>query len=203
MRVQLWLLVCICAISVGLPAQAETEKKAIAPDPVRLNQADRPATTVKEWMAQVEAAIVRVTEVRLDRTTQGLQVVLVTESGQTLQATQQADGNTLILTVPNAVLALSSGQAFEAGKPTEGINRVSVTQVDATTIRVSITGVNDLPIAQIVPGQGLVLAVTPEATGEEEEITVTGEGQQGYRAPNASVGTRTDTPLRDNPLSSP
>jgi iron complex outermembrane recepter protein len=189
MRSQLWLLGCLYSIGMVLPAAAETEAK-------RLDQVDRPATTVKEWMAQVEAKIVQVTGVRVDRTDQGLQIILETASGQTLAATQQAEGNTLILTVPNAVI----GEARSFEKPVEGIDRVSVTQADATTIRISITGLNDLPNAEVVPGQGLVLAVTPEE-GEEEEITVTGDGQRGYRVPNASTATRTDTPIRDVPAS--
>jgi iron complex outermembrane recepter protein len=198
---RLMVLVAIAGAVVGVTLPGKAQEKV-----PNLLERDRPATTVKEWMAQVEAAIVRVTGVRVEvrsepqgeRTDQGLQVVLVSESGQVLQATQQADGNTLILTVPNAVLALSDGQAFEAEKPVEGIDRVSVTQADARTIRISITGLSDLPTAEIVPGQGLVLAVTPEE-GIEEEITVTGEGQRGYRVPNASTATRTDTPLRDIP----
>jgi iron complex outermembrane recepter protein len=184
---RLMVLVAIAGAVVGVTLPGKAQEKV-----PNLLERDRPATTVKEWMAQVEAAIVRVTGVRVDRTDQGLQVVLVSESGQVLQATQQADGNTLILTVPNAVLALSDGQAFEAEKPVEGIDRVSVTQADARTIRISITGLSDLPIADIVPGQGLVLAVTPEEV-EEEEITVLGR--------RVRLGIRTDTPLRDIPQS--
>ncbi|WP_202925024.1 TonB-dependent siderophore receptor [Myxacorys almedinensis] len=176
---------------------------ATEPTVSRIQDQPKAATTVSEWMAQTEAQqaqLVRVTGVKLNPTQQGLEIVLETENGQALQATQQAQGDTLILTVPNAVLALSSGQAFEADKPGEGIDRVTVMQADATTIRVSIVGLNDLPTAEIMPGQGLVLAVTPEE-GIEEEITVTGEGARGYRVPNASTATRTDTPIRDIPQS--
>ncbi|MGG6266566.1 MULTISPECIES: TonB-dependent siderophore receptor [unclassified Leptolyngbya] len=171
---------------------------AAEPTISRIQDQPKAATTVKEWIAQTEtqqAQLVRVTGVKVNPTSQGLEITLETENGQPLQATQQSDGNTLILTVPNAVL--SDGRSFE--KPVEGIDRVSVTQADATTIRISITGLNDLPTAKVVSGQGLILAVTPE-TGEEEEITVTG-AQDGYRVPNTSVGTRTDTPLRDIPQS--
>jgi iron complex outermembrane recepter protein len=202
--VRVWLAIALSG-SATLAVSAEQRVVWALPGTAQekvldLANRDRPAKTVKEWMAQVEAAIVRVTGVRVDRTDQGLQVVLETEAGRTLQATQQADGETLILTVPNAVLALSSGQSFEAEKPGEGINRVSVTQADATSIRISIVGIDDLPTAEVVAGQGLVLAVTPEAA-EEEEITVTGEGQRGYRVPNTSTATRTDTPIRDVPAS--
>jgi len=40
----------------------------------------------------------------------------------------------------------------------------------------------------------------PAPEGEEMEIVVTGE-QEGYRVPDASIGTKTDTPLRDIPAS--
>ncbi|NDJ17707.1 TonB-dependent siderophore receptor [Myxacorys almedinensis] len=171
----------------------------------RLFEASRSesSVTVKHWLSQQPAEValpIRVIDVKLNPTQQGLEVILQTETGQALQATRREEGNSLVVTVANAVLALSNGQAFEAEKPAEGIDRVTVTQADATTIQVSIAGVSELPIAQIVPGQGLVLAVTPEAAGEEEEITVTGE-QDGYRVPNSSALTRTNTPLRDIPQS--
>lgn len=42
----------------------------------------------------------------------------------------------------------------------------------------------------------------PEAGEDEDiEIVVTGEQEEGYRLPNASTATRTDTPIRDIPLS--
>jgi iron complex outermembrane recepter protein len=199
-RLQWWVL----ALSSGLVLEAAPVKAESAEQPpvLRVQDLPRSATTVKDWLSQQPetTAPIRVTDVRLNPTQQGLEVVLQTETGQSLQVSQRSQEETLILTVPNAVLALSNGQAFEAEKPIEGIDRVTVTQVDATTIQVSIAGVNDLPTADVVPGQGLVLAVIPEA-GEEEEITVTGEGQRGYRVPNASTATRTDTPIRDIPQS--
>ncbi|MGG6268941.1 AMIN domain-containing protein [Leptolyngbya sp. AN03gr2] len=196
-RLQWWTM----AIASGLilevaPVQAESQVHQVRDLP-------RSSVTVKEWLSQQppeSAAPVRVIAVRLNPTQQGVEVVLQTETGQALQATQQADGNTLVLTVPNAVLALSNGQAFEQEKPAKGIDRISVTQADAASIQVSITGLNDLPIAEIVPGQGLVLAVTPEA-GEEEEITVTGEEGRGYRVTTSNTVLRTNASLRDTPQS--
>jgi iron complex outermembrane recepter protein len=174
---------------------------AMAAEPTisRVQERSKAATTVQEWMAQTEAMqaqLVRVIGVRVTPTQQGVEVALETEQGQVLQATQQAEGSTLVLTVPNAVLA---SQGFAAEKPGSGIDRITVTQADATSIRIRIVGLNDLPTAEVVAGQGLVLAVTPEE-GIEEEITVTGQ-QDGYRVPNASTATRTDTPIRDIPQS--
>ena len=177
---------------------AERNAAEIANNTPRSQARDsRHATSVKEWMAQVEAVLVRITSVNIDQTNQGLRVILATETGQALQATQQSEENILILTVPNAVL--SREQSLDVEKPAEGIDRVTVTQVNSTSIQIRIIGTNDLPAAEIIPGKGLVLSVTPAAE-IEEEITVTGEGQSD-RVTNSSTLTRTDTPLRDIPQS--
>jgi iron complex outermembrane recepter protein len=161
-----------------------------------------PALTVKEWVAQVEAATVQVKGVRLEQTAAGLQVILETQTGQAIQATSRVEDNSLIFDVPNAVLALPSGQTFAAEKPFEGIARVSATQVDPKNIRVVVVGVDSLPVAQVVAGKGVEVETKPEVAEEDEiEITVTGERPNQYRVPNTSVGTRTDTPLRDIPAS--
>jgi iron complex outermembrane recepter protein len=212
MRGQLWLWVGLCSVGMILPARAETEVKSVLSgqqgDLAGSVDSDRPATTVKEWIAQMEAAAVRVTEVRLNATDQGLQVILETEAGQTLQATQQIEGNSVLLTIPNAVLALKDQPTFIANQPAPGIEQIAASQADTTSIQLRIIGVNAVPAAQIVAGQGLVVAVTPgtaettaAAEGEEEELVVTGETEEGYRVPNTSVGTRTDTPLRNVPRS--
>jgi iron complex outermembrane recepter protein len=208
MKVKMWLWVGLCSIGMALPAGAEVTStvRDVRKGSSGHLRSDRPVAIVKEQMAQ--AGTVRVTGVRLNPTDQGLQVILETESGQTLQATQQIEGNAVILTVPNAVLALKDQSTFVANKPGAGIEQITASQADATRIQIRITGVNTVPTAQIVAGQGLVVAVTPgtaETTaaeeGEEEELVVTGETEAGYRVPNTSVGTRTDTPLRDIPAS--
>ncbi len=162
------------------------------------------ATTVKEWLAQTEAAIAnKITAVKLNPTPQGLQVTLETAEGKALQATTRQEGNTLIAEIPNAVLELPEGQAFRSDNPASGIQSVTVTTLEGNRVQVAIAGINSVPTGQIVPAaSGLVLNAELAAQKEEElEIVVTGEQEQGYRVPNASVGTRTDTPLRDIPAS--
>jgi iron complex outermembrane recepter protein len=44
-------------------------------------------------------------------------------------------------------------------------------------------------------------SLNPETEGDEEELVVTGAGQQGYRATNSTTATKTDTPIRDIPQS--
>jgi iron complex outermembrane receptor protein len=78
---------------------------------------------------------------------------------------------------------------------------VQVSQLDAANIRISVTGTNAPPKTEVTLKTGnLAYSLNPEAEEPDEEIVVTGE-RGGYRIPNTSLGTRTDTPLRDIPQS--
>ncbi|MBW4645217.1 MAG: TonB-dependent siderophore receptor [Goleter apudmare HA4340-LM2] len=185
-------------ISPSLQPALDQEKAAIP----RLSELQQPATTVKEWMAQLEAATVQVTNVRVERTDAGLDITLETAEGKLLQvdATQfRSEGNSLVAEIPSAVLALPQGQAFVAENPTADIATVQVVQQDGDRIRVSVTGNNALPQTEVTLRTGnLAYSLNPEADEPDVELVVTGE-RDGYRVPNTSVGTRTDTPLRDIP----
>ncbi|MBW4509446.1 MAG: TonB-dependent siderophore receptor [Scytonematopsis contorta HA4267-MV1] len=119
---------------------------------------------------------------------------------------------------------------FRSSKPLAGITEITVTNVDTNTVRVTVAGEKTLPTVELFDDNaGLIFAVAPATTAtqppqqeapfttekpateapqekpsaqqdEPIELVVTGE-QDGYRAPDASVGTRTDTPLRDIPQS--
>ncbi|MBF2028205.1 MAG: TonB-dependent receptor [Oscillatoriales cyanobacterium C42_A2020_001] len=134
----------------------------------------------------------------------GLDIVLETADGKPLQvdATKfRSVGNSLIADIPNAALALTNAQAFSADNPTGDIANVRITQVDANTIRVSVTGNNALPKQEVtLKTGGLAYSLNPEADEPDEEIVVTGDRSR-YAVPNASTATRTDTPLRDIPQS--
>jgi iron complex outermembrane recepter protein len=168
------------------------------------NQAQPPATTVKEWVAQIEAATVQVTNIKLEPTQSGLDIILDTAEGKPLQvdATKfRTEGNNWVADLPNAALALPDGQSFVAENPAVDIAQVQVAQQDASTIRVTVVGKESLPKTEVtLKTGGLAYSLNPEADESDEEIVVTGEGQ-GYRVPNTSVGTKTDTPLRDIPQS--
>jgi len=176
------------------------------PDHPILHLRDRtqPATTVEEWIAQIEAATVQVTEVRLERIEDRLDIILETADSKPLQidtTTFRVEGNSLIADIPNAVLVLPEGQPFMAGNPTAEIATVQVLQQDGSSIRVVVTGVDAVPQQEVtLSAGGLGYSLNPEEAEPDEEIVVTGE-QDGYWVPNTSVGTRTDTPLRDIPQS--
>jgi len=192
--------------SVGDHSQVGNDQRPRTNDSIlQRSKLAQPAKTVKEWVAQIEAATVQVTEVKLERTDTGLDIVLETAEGKPLQvdATKfRTEGNSLIADIPNAVLVLPEGQAFTADNPTEEIATVQVVQQDVSSIRVVVTGTNAVPQQEVTLRTGaLAYSLNPEGDEPDEEIVVTGEGQEGYRVPNASTATRTDTPIRDIPAS--
>jgi iron complex outermembrane receptor protein len=178
-------------------------------------QESLPRTADLSEIAQVEAEVVQVTGVRLNSTGVALEVILETVDGRSLPVETRSQGNTLIADIPNAVLALGSGNEFRADNPAKGIISVSVTQLNASSVRVTVTGETGVPTSQVASSpSGLVLSLTPAAqkpdeptqepameAEEEIEIVVTGEQEENYRVPNATTATRTDTPIRDVPQS--
>lgn len=170
---------------------------------------EQPATTVAEWMAQIEASQVQITGVRVESTEAGLSIVLETTDGRLAVPATTISGNSLTADIPNAVLSLPEGDAFQQVDPAVRINQVSVTSLPDDQVRVEIIGTDAPPVAEVTTAEaGLVFAVTPGAlAGTEDaelEITVTAEEveeDEGYNRSNATTATRTDTPLRDVPQS--
>jgi iron complex outermembrane recepter protein len=156
-----------------------------------------------------QQALTRVTGVEVKQTPSGVQVILKTPPGQPkLVPLILPEGNNLVIDLLDATLAFSIRNGVTQTNPAPGIKEVRVSKIDATSIRVTIAGEKQAPRAEVVPSrQDLVLSVTPKATvqneaDEEIEIVVTGEREEdNYTVPNANVGTRTDTPIKDVPQS--
>ncbi|MBW4549888.1 MAG: TonB-dependent siderophore receptor [Aphanocapsa sp. GSE-SYN-MK-11-07L] len=185
------------AAAAGLPLNPETSI-------LRVDDLPQSATTVKDWLAQMEAATVQITNIKLDRSEAGLEITLETAEGKTLQvdATKfRAEGNSLIAEIPNAVLALPEGQAFQSENPTADIATVQVVQQDSS-VRVSVVGKAALPTTEVtIKTGGFAYSLNPEDEAAEEELVVTGEGEGRYFVPDTSIATKTDTPIRDIPAS--
>ena len=151
----------------------------------KLNDIDRPSTSVEGLLQQspssfivsdavrISQSVVQVTGVKLNPTGAGLEVILETEAGQLLQAITRTEGKSAIADIENAQLALPSGEEFRAQNPDRGIAEVTVTQLEGSRIRVTVTGERAAPPAQVVKSdRGLVLSVTPE-NSDAVEIVVT------------------------------
>ncbi|WP_253188377.1 TonB-dependent siderophore receptor [Leptolyngbya sp. 'hensonii'] len=167
---------------------------------------NRPAKTLQEWRSQIDAVTVAITQIRLNPTeTGGLEIILETQDNKVLlvDATKfRAEGSTLIAEISSTVLALPNGQAFNADNPTDEVAIVRVVQLDAATIRITVTGKTALPTQEVVLKTGsFAYSLNPEAGEPDEEIVVTGERQRGYVVPNATTATRTDTSILDTPQS--
>ncbi|XHX79887.1 MAG: TonB-dependent receptor plug domain-containing protein [Stenomitos frigidus ULC029] len=172
------------------PTENPTAASAVTTVLPRLRDVPRPATTVDQWLAQIEdlekATLIQVTGVRIDRTETGLDIILDTANAQPLSidATQfTTEDKALVANIPNAVLALPAGNEFQADKPTDDIARVSVVQVNPTQLRVTVVGRNTLPTSEVTLRTGvLAYSLNPDLE-EEEELVVTGTRTE-ERLPN-------------------
>lgn len=163
----------------------------------RVGELDQSPTTVKEWLSQSPAPV-RVTGVRVNQTEAGVEVVLETAQAVTLQPSTTTTDNTVTAIVPNAVLALPEGKEFDVANPIAGITRVTVTRSGENALQVNVTGEKAVPVVQVV-ARGTATPPTAQAEEEDEvEVVVT---EERPNAPSASVGTRTNRPLRDVPQS--
>jgi iron complex outermembrane recepter protein len=180
----------------------------------QLSDIEKPATSIQQWFAQ---SLAQVTGVKLQATDKGIEVILETNQSDQLQLTNKSEGNSYIVDIPNAQLRLPTGDTFRQEKPTAGITEVIVTNLDANTIRVTVMGETSAPQVELFDdNEGLIFGVVPSVTTTEAqsepqpssetqpeepiELVVTGE-QDTYRVPEATTGTRTDTPIRDIPQS--
>jgi len=164
---------------------------------------------------------VEVTGVKATPTDKGVELILQTNQGEELQITNRSADNNFIADIANAQLRLpnSDGFIFRSEKPIEGITEITVTNLDANTIRVSIVGETILPTAELFDSdEGLIFGLTsvtaslppqqPETQSEQPspaaeepiELVVTGE-KDGYQVPNTATVTRTNTPIIDIPQS--
>ena len=152
----------------------------------------------------------RVTGVELNRTNNKLEVILKTAAGgERLVPFILPQGNSLIINILDATLGFSIRNGVEQINPAPGISLIRLDKIDDSEIRLTITGESQAPSAGVIPGtDDLVLSVTPERTTAEQEpdeeiqIIVTGETEDDdYNVTDASVGTRTDTPIQDVPQS--
>jgi hypothetical protein len=111
----------------------------------QLSELEQPATTVTDWIAQIEASLVQITGVRVEETETGFQVVLETAEGSLEVPETRSIGNALIADIPNATIV----EEFSQAEPIEGIALVSVTSLPDNRVRVAITGTDAPPVADI------------------------------------------------------
>ncbi|UKO96843.1 TonB-dependent siderophore receptor [Nostoc sp. UHCC 0870] len=219
-------MIGVALVLVNPPVLAEDSQKPISKIS-QLGDVEKPATSIKQWLAQ---SLIQITGVKSQATDKGIEVTLETNQSDKLQLVNKSEGNSYIVDIPNTQLRLPNGDTFRQEKATPGITEVIVTNLNANTVRVTVTGETGAPQVELFDGdEGLVFGVVPTVTttqtpqtqptpvepqtstetqpeepsaqGEAPiELVVTGE-QGGYRVEQASTATKTDTPIRDIPQS--
>ncbi|MGV2831135.1 AMIN domain-containing protein [Myxosarcina sp. GI1(2024)] len=197
-------LVWICPVSAEVSLDVETrgtretrrtalvEKSPNPPfphspiQPSLVNSEQNPLRgTAADLMAQGE--VTRVTSVQINPTESGLELVLKTVAGsERLVPLILSEGNDLVIDILDATLAFSIRNGVTETNPAPGISKITVNKADENSIRVRITGANQTPSAEIVPGRDdLVLSITPDGTTAEQEpdqeieVIATGQAEEG------------------------
>nr|WP_230968287.1 type IV pilus secretin family protein [Nostoc sp. WHI] len=111
----------------------------------------------------VLAQISQVTNVQLNPVDGGVNVVLKTSSGSRPQVFTTKRGKALVADIINTQLRLPQGNSFRQDSPAPGIASVEVNQLDANSIRVTVTGSNNTPGSQPVvrSPNGITLSFSP------------------------------------------
>jgi type IV pilus assembly protein PilQ len=114
-----------------------------------------------------QAAATQITNVKVNPSGNGdgLEVVLETKNGERPQVFTVNRGRALIADLVNTELQLPQGKSFEKSNPTSGIRSITVSQLDANSVRVTINGGSTAPVGQVSQGQsGIVLNVSQTGT---------------------------------------
>lgn len=97
------------------------------------------------WAAETE-----VTNVQLNPTSKGFELVLGTQGDNRPPIFTVNRGNTSISDVSNSLLRLPESGPFQQTDPAPGIKFVEVRQLDPDTVRITVEGVHAAPIAETI-----------------------------------------------------
>ncbi|OKH42887.1 ferrichrome-iron receptor [Calothrix sp. HK-06] len=178
----------------------------------QLNEFPKPATTIKGWLSQSPASPSPslVTGVRINQTKEGIEVILDTLDAEKLQPTSRSEGNSLIVDIPNAQLRYSNGNVFRQEKPIAGIAEVSVTNSDANSVRLIVTGETALPNVELFDSnEGLIFGVAqnpalPSPEQGERQSQESTPQQSETQQSQGSTPQQSETPQKpEQPSSEP
>ncbi len=142
--------------------------------------------------------VVQVTNVQLNPTENGIEVILETPIGEQLQVLPRTDGNTYITDIPNAQLRLRGGNTFRQNNPIAGIAAVTVTNQAPNSIRVAVTGSSGVPTVELFDSdEGFIFSFTPAgANTQAEQQTETPNALE----PGSETHQETTQPSAETPV---
>lgn len=185
----------------------EAISKQTANHPYSLTKKTSKHTTKNtQKLAQAPEAI-QVTGVKVNLVGKQLEIILETTQGEQLEPLSKSEGNNFIADIPNAQLRLSTGDVFSQENPFAGITAVTVSNLDANTIRVTVTGEAGAPKVELFDdNQGLIFGVTPTTSTSQTPPTQqpTSETPQIQPTPPTTETTSeqptTETPENEEPI---
>lgn len=146
--------------------------------------------------------IAQVTGVRLNPTSEGIEIILDTEDGRPLQVFSASFGETLQVDVITAQLRLPGGNEYRQDKPAAGIASVTVTPLDNNSIRIKVIGERGQPVARVIPNAaGLILSLKPtsEMTARPSAPAPTTQRPGAPAAPFPQTGQPVEIPAEPLP----
>ncbi|MBP0020470.1 MAG: TonB-dependent siderophore receptor [Cyanobacteria bacterium SBLK] len=157
--------------------------------------------------------IAEIANIRLQPISSGVELVLETTNGDVIQPFSSVDGETLILDLVNARLALPDSDRYSVENPIEEVSSLIVEPLEDGSIRITLVGIEVLPEANLsVTGEEFIVEIPSTAAiarSQDSSITsdsgtlrigVTGQ-EENYIAPSSSSATGLDASILETPFS--
>ncbi|WP_442786303.1 AMIN domain-containing protein [Leptothoe sp. PORK10 BA2] len=146
-----------------------------------------------------EAAATAIQNVELNATKTGMELKLSTKGGDTPQIFAVRRDNVLQADITNAQLALPNSKVYSKQNPDPTIKSIQLETLDANTVRLTIQGADQAPVANLekVNGQGLLVSLDtrPNATPQPSVLPETIETVTDRSLlPTHLAQAETDTP---------
>ncbi len=144
----------------------------------------------------VLAKITQITDVKLSPIAGGISVVLKTAAGDRPQVFTTKKDKSLVADVINAQLRLPKGNNFLQKNPAPGIASIEVKQLDANSIRVTVTGIDDAPSNQPVMRKDNNITLGFTATTNSTASTATKPTEKVAVTPATTSEYKPDEPAK-------
>lgn len=122
--------------------------------------------------AAVAQGVAVISDVAIQRTAGGIEVILASDSASQPQVFTVSRDNTLVADLTNTELQLADGGDFIANSPAAGIASVTVSQLDANSVRVVVAGEEALPEGQVRQTSDAIIFDFAAAEGEAVPVAV-------------------------------
>lgn len=125
------------------------------------SKTESPATTLKQWQAQLNNSVTIITNIEVQPTATGVELTIDTLDGKRLRRIKYSQGNNLIIDLANVQLNLRE-PSFIRTNPAEGISQVRAIALPVNKIRITISGIEGTPTGKIITSdRGLIVNATP------------------------------------------